>query len=1158
MGHVNYIHIIFIFWSFDSLKSQNLDDFLTSIDHIQSYKIVYPIIESPEGPRVKRSSVEAKSLRISLDDWTLETSLNELLIISPSFVARRILPRGKFQGRRDAVDEDPLSCQVRRGFVMDQPESLVAITVCNGPWIYGIVNVTGGTFFLQPLSDGRHIIYESRKTLNMDSAKTHPFNSTENIEPLNNGLEHLPRDDYLRPKNFNTSSANDIFLAASRLSEAVWSGPDSRHGRDEKFYINSNTELPQPRNSSSSYPSGVKERVKRNLMVCNTQEFHNLTGDVIDLEPRLRAAQERDDENFQLPVEKDSEYVEYFYDRAWERNKLPKRKPITGEPRSRWLEIGIAADYSVVEFHGSRVQQYILAVFNIVSAIYRDPSLESNMKLVIVRMVLYADKKDGMVRRGNARRSLENVNRWNRKFLLSSKKSHDVAVWLTRLDLGGPSGYAPVSGVCDPARSCALNRDEGLTSAFIIAHELAHVLGLTHDGDQAVGNSCGDEASIGSVMAPMVAATFHRFHWSTCSKKEFHHRVKQWECLLNQPDDHNATLLRATIQTTFTMDEQCRMEFGDGYSLCRSFDLPEPCSHLWCGYGNTSQICKTKKGPPLEGTECGEDKWCINGYCELVDRRRFGLGPVIHNVRDGGWSGWGPWGKCSRSCGVGVQFRSRKCSDPTPAYGGADCEGDSEEFKICEIIQCSERIDLRAQQCARLGILMGFPVRSLMYNSTWLPYEPEEDHLKCQLVCRSRQTGEIYFSGENLVDGTPCTYGSSDICVQGNCSKMGCDNVMNSTALIDNCGECGGRNENCINVTSGYQRKLRRGMTRLAVIPRSAYNVRVELTLPRLAVGQLIDVVITIRDRRRRRNDIGTFDTSGRADVLVVEGAAFHPQKLGDTYTIWSRGPVFTEIVISLGVPDDLLRLGLSLFISSQYFVNRHEQNATVGYSWLPGGWGPCSASCGGGTRHKTIACRDDVTGKIVPRRKCSLTVKPSLESERCNLLSCEFKWISGEWEECTATCGLTGIQHRQLYCVHVSVDVTKVSNDTAAIIYRDMLPPDRCGPPPQAERECNRVPCQGRWLFSADWSPCSQSCGRGIQTRLARCGPDEPTDSLFDCGIVAPYEFRPCKTLDKRNPICLESCKSDSSEHCSLSVLRRYCEVPDFKRRCCLSCQQT
>lgn len=46
-------------------------------------------------------------------------------------------------------------------------------------------------------------------------------------------------------------------------------------------------------------------------------------------------------------------------------------------------------------------------------------------------------------------------------------------------------------------------------------------LGLSHDGDNKAGNGCGDKAADGSVMAPMVAATFSKFFWSECSKKEF-------------------------------------------------------------------------------------------------------------------------------------------------------------------------------------------------------------------------------------------------------------------------------------------------------------------------------------------------------------------------------------------------------------------------------------------------------------------------------------------------------------------------------------------------------------------------------------------------------------------------------------------------------------
>lgn len=104
----------------------------------------------------------------------------------------------------------------------------------------------------------------------------------------------------------------------------------------------------------------------------------------------------------------------------------------------------------------------------------------------------------------------------------------------------------------------------------------------------------------------------------------------------------------------------------------------------------------------------------------------------------------------------------------SPAYAGENCEGDEEEFRICEISECQEQVDLRAEQCARLQSLMGFPASSARHNSTWLPYEPEAESLSCQLICRNRKTGEIFNSGENLLDGTFCRYGGSDICVQVN------------------------------------------------------------------------------------------------------------------------------------------------------------------------------------------------------------------------------------------------------------------------------------------------------------------------------------------------------------------------------------------------------
>lgn len=189
----------------------------------------------------------------------------------------------------------------------------------------------------------------------------------------------------------------------------------------------------------------------------------------------------------------------------------------------KWIETAIAIDESVIQFHGNQtVKRYILTLLNIVSAIYGDPTLGADLKFVILRLIFF-ESNQNIIDEHDSKQSLENVNKWNEHFWQSLPENgrHDIAIWLTRLNIGGPSGYAPVDGICDPARSCSLNRDEGLSSAFIIAHELGHILGLSHDGDKGAGNECKDEASHGSVMAPMVGATFREMSTESAARSNF-------------------------------------------------------------------------------------------------------------------------------------------------------------------------------------------------------------------------------------------------------------------------------------------------------------------------------------------------------------------------------------------------------------------------------------------------------------------------------------------------------------------------------------------------------------------------------------------------------------------------------------------------------------
>ncbi|XP_066299152.1 angiopoietin-1 receptor-like [Branchiostoma lanceolatum] len=49
----------------------------------------------------------------------------------------------------------------------------------------------------------------------------------------------------------------------------------------------------------------------------------------------------------------------------------------------------------------------------------------------------------------------------------------------------------------------------------------------------------------------------------------------------------------------------------------------------------------------------------------------------------GGWSDWDDWSPCSVSCGNGTRTRTRTCDNPSPAFGGQDCEGRNQHVEPC-------------------------------------------------------------------------------------------------------------------------------------------------------------------------------------------------------------------------------------------------------------------------------------------------------------------------------------------------------------------------------------------------------------------------------------------------------------------------------------------
>lgn len=68
-------------------------------------------------------------------------------------------------------------------------------------------------------------------------------------------------------------------------------------------------------------------------------------------------------------------------------------------------------------------------------------------------------------------------------------------------------------------------------------------------------------------------------------------------------------------------------------------------------------------------------QWCLNQQCVTIGERP----EAIH----GGWSDWGSWSECSRTCGAGVSITERQCDHPVPAFGGKFCVGERRRYRVC-------------------------------------------------------------------------------------------------------------------------------------------------------------------------------------------------------------------------------------------------------------------------------------------------------------------------------------------------------------------------------------------------------------------------------------------------------------------------------------------
>ena len=161
---------------------------------------------------------------------------------------------------------------------------------------------------------------------------------------------------------------------------------------------------------------------------------------------------------------------------------------------------------------------------------------------------------------------------------------------------------------------------------------------------------------------------------------------------------------------------QCTHSCGNGTQFrTRQCNNPAPRDGLNCsmlGPSNETRLCKTHPCP-INGNFSdwsefsGCSKTCGSGvkfryrYCTNPEPRYGGTncsGPTSdkqpchlrHCPINGNYSSWSSFGRCSKTCDNGTQVRIRYCTKPSPKHGGRDCNvfGPNVESRPCETQRC--------------------------------------------------------------------------------------------------------------------------------------------------------------------------------------------------------------------------------------------------------------------------------------------------------------------------------------------------------------------------------------------------------------------------------------------------------------------------------------
>lgn len=101
----------------------------------------------------------------------------------------------------------------------------------------------------------------------------------------------------------------------------------------------------------------------------------------------------------------------------------------------RYVETLLVADHTMAEFHGSGLKHYLLTLLSVAAKLYKHPSIQNSISLVVVKIMVIYDEQKGPDVSSNAALTLRNFCNWQKQHNPPSDRHaehYDTAILFTR------------------------------------------------------------------------------------------------------------------------------------------------------------------------------------------------------------------------------------------------------------------------------------------------------------------------------------------------------------------------------------------------------------------------------------------------------------------------------------------------------------------------------------------------------------------------------------------------------------------------------------------------------------------------------------------------------------------------------------------------------